>query len=196
MKIIGLIILTFVSCNYGMPQDDGPPAAFSKIKIAVDGFQSVGEALKEISSEEGLLKELVNTGKTSSFFKNLNAFTGILGNSFQGAKFFTDLAFGSFEARMFNRVFNEFENLNDEIKSMRAFAKRGFNQVIGSVWEAQRINPLAKLDSAIDNYKNYMVSNFLWIFLTLSHFECLVHTTLKYLICKRVTRLTIAMFSS
>ena len=67
---------------------------------------------------------------------------------------------------MFNRVFKEFENLNDEIKSMRAFAKRGFNQVIGSIWEAQRINPLAKLDSAIDNYNNYMVSNLLWIFLT------------------------------
>ena len=159
MKIFGLILLTFVNCYYGMPQD-GPPASFSKIKVAVDGFKSVGDALKEISDKEGLLKELVNTGKTSSFFKNLNAFTGILGNSFAGANFFTDLAFGSFETRMFNRVFKEFENLNDEIKSLRAFAKRGFNQVIGSIWEAQRINPLAKLDSAIDNYNNYMVSNF------------------------------------
>jgi len=170
MKIFGVILLTFVNCYYGMPQEatvgasgfgvsasvDGPPAAFSQIKVAVDGFKSVGDALKEISDKEGLLKELVNTGKTSSFFKNLNAFTGILGNSFAGANFFTDLAFGSFETRMFNRVFKEFENLNDEIKSLRAFAKRGFNQVIGSIWEAQRINPLAKLDSAIDNYNNYM----------------------------------------
>ena len=78
MKILwlnGLILLTFVNCYHGMPQD-GPPAAFSKIKVAVDGFKSVGEALKEIGDKEGLLKELVNTGKTASVFKNLSAFTG------------------------------------------------------------------------------------------------------------------------
>jgi len=157
MKILwlnGLILLTFVNCYHGMPQD-GPPAAFSKIKVAVDGFKSVGEALKEIGDKEGLLKELVNTGKTASVFKNLSAFTGILGSGFAGAQFFTDLAFGSFEARMFERVFKEFKNLNDEIRSLRAFAKRGFNQVIGSVWEAQRVNPLAKIHSAIDNFDNY-----------------------------------------
>ena len=83
-----------------------------------------------------------------------------MGSGFAGAQFFTDLAFGSFEARMFEKVFKEFKNLNDEIRSLRAFAKRGFNQVIGSVWEAQRVNPLAKIHSAIDNFENYRVSNF------------------------------------
>jgi len=154
MKIFGIILLAFVSC-YGMPQD-GPPSEFSNTKIATDGVKSIGDALKELGTEEGLLKELVNTGTTSSFFKRLSAFTGILGNSFAAAKFFTDLAFGSFEAKMFQRVFKEFKILNDEIKSLRAFAKQGFNQVIGSVWEAQRVNPLAKLDTASDIYDNYM----------------------------------------
>ena len=77
MKIFGLILLTFVNCYYGMPQD-GPPAAFSKIKVAVDGFKSVGDALKEIGDKEGLLKELEKHRLLSRIWLRLQEFWAIV----------------------------------------------------------------------------------------------------------------------